>query len=357
VEIMAGTNALPGWYGIESVDTAYNTWTFDRACTTGASSNIKAYYCPTLVRSHGIGNVVRGIHFTGTLQNEDRNFGRVGTIGWHIVTSNVTLSAGVPTGTLSFENCTFSEFDTGILMGRNLAKAYSSASGSWVGSDDNHADTLRLRNCLFSRVKSAVHVRNLQSVGHVCNALYVSGLNGYVFNMDAGGKVEASGVGVAGTTGPQCLLRLGRETRKENNPYAIRGFEFDGGTATRNPQYVVTAWEGLQKEGMVVIDTGCMNRTTGSHDSLPLIDVQSRARVVVKNVGLSAHTAAFWPGSIRIREGASGWKPIITIENCCLNYATDPNELLHEDSNAGTVKLINCWKHDGTELADTTLTP
>jgi hypothetical protein len=65
VEITGGTNATAGWYRIASVDTGANSWTLDRACTIGSSSNLTGTMTYTLIRDTGFGTVYSGLGFKG----------------------------------------------------------------------------------------------------------------------------------------------------------------------------------------------------------------------------------------------------------------------------------------------------
>jgi hypothetical protein len=360
VEITGGTNFAAGWYGIASVDTGANTWTLDRACTTGSGADGAGYYCPALVRNHGVGHVVRGMLFAGAYWSGDTIHG---TIGYHITPADV--SGSVPTGKHFFENCTFSSFLTaGILCGRDMAEYGDDSATDWAGRQDNNADLLTTIHCWFNTInsdypiKNCILARNNQSVVHNHYDLRATNLAGTVFNFDAGGKLTAIGTTISGSYAgePQRILRLGRRVERNLSPFIIKGFNFDA--ATRNPQLVVTNWIGEARQAIVEFDGGILNRED-TNDDMPLVDIQSSVYLRLSNIMGGGNAASqcpgIWPNSIRLKLGATAADlPHVVISGCVLGVTADPEEVIDEDNCDAGIRVEfygNCKPH-GEPLAD-----
>lgn len=348
VEITGGTLATTGWYGITSVDTGANTWTLDRTVTSGASTNIQGYYCPAMIRNHGVGTHHEGLYFSSKRLTGDTPIGQV---GYHIATNNI--SSGANTGSHTFLNCSFNHFENAILIGRDL-RQFGGAHQE-TGWTDNHADHLTMLHTWFGSCEQCIHFRNQQSVCHNIVGTRASELAGTVFFFNSGGKLNATGVEVSGAASgyPQRILYVGANHAPENNPFHISGFSFDGGNSTRNPQLVVTSgiWgSDTSKVGMAVFENGILNRAS-THDSMYLVDIQGRFHLTLRNIARG--NTGIWANSIRLREGTSGRRPHMIVEGCVLDITTNPEEILDSSSSSGvTIDFYGCVKNDGTPITD-----
>jgi hypothetical protein len=354
-EITGGTNFRPGWYQIVAVDVRNNTWTVDRGCTKKTTASaMTGYYCPTLIRDHGVGNYIRGIGFLGRTLGKDP---LAGSIGYHVVTS---AQSGVACGKHHLQNCTWSAFHTGVLFGPGMA-AYDETTpyGGWYGATQLSADESVFTNCRFYDVVNCFLFRNTQAVEFTVNHVKANALAGTVFRFDSGGKIIANGIYCSGNRrgSTQRILFLGTSvsgSKSGLDPYIINGFSFDGGNNTRNPQLVVTDWSSRRATALVVFNGGRINRAA-AHDRLPLIDIQSQARVVVRDV-----VGGFWAGSIRLRYGNKGdktSKPSVRFEGVQLGVSNPQDIIDSAGSDAGCkVYLRDCTDARGEALVDQELT-
>jgi len=346
VQITGGSLATTGWYGIASVHVGNNTWTLDRNVTSGTSTNIQGVYCPELVRNHGLGTIHRGLYFSARRLQDDTN---IGGVGYHIATNQI--SSGVNTGNHSFEHCSFNYFHTGMLLGHDMANYGGS---SYAGSGDNHCDNLKCWHNWFSNCNNCFVFRNQQSVCHEIISTRASELNGTVFHFDAGGDLKAIGVEVNGdgSGSVQRLLYLGPLTGGTYSPYVISGFRFDGGNSTRNPQLVKTDYASQELNPMVILENGFINRAA-THDSVPLVDIQSRVLLRVHNVG------GFWADSVRLNAGASSTKPHVVFDGCMFSSSlTNPQDVIDETNGiaGATVVFRGCCKSTGEPFTDAVYT-
>jgi hypothetical protein len=354
--ISGGANFIPGWYGIAATSVSTNQWKLDRPCTSASGDAMTGYYCPEIVRNHGFGTYHRGLTFSFRVLSRDD---AIGSVCYHVATNQT--SGGVPTGKQKFESCSFGYAQVGILCGRDLAGAYSQ-DRDWVGRADNHADSLRTDHCNFNSCANPILVRNEQSVFHQHTHLHAINLSDAVFRFDAGGKLTADGLEVAGKSGSQCLLRLGQRVTSNSGPYLIRGFSFDGGDSTRNPQLVVTDWSEKATRATVVIEGGIVNRAR-VNDDLPLVDIQGDCRLRLRDIqgGSGRSVTGIWPNSIRLKRGNSGrgaYQPHVVIEGSTLAVKSDPEEVIDEaNCDRGiTVEFFGNCKPGGAALANKTYT-
>jgi hypothetical protein len=354
LHVSGGTNFIPGWYGIAAANVATNQWTLDRICTTASGNAMTGAYCPAIVRNHGFGTDHRGLTFSFRVLNRDDVRGAV---CYHVATHSI---GGVATGKHVFESCSFGYAQAGILCGRDLAGAYG-PTRDWAGSKDNHADSLRTDHCTFVSCANPILVRNEQSVFHDHTHLHAINVSDAVFRFDAGGKLTAESLEVAGWQGTQCLLKLGQRVTSNSGPYLIRGFSFDGGEHTRNPQLIVTDWGDRAARATVVIEGGILNRAQ-QNDNLPLVDVQGDCRLRLRDVqGSGSSPTGIWPKSIRLKRGNNGrgnYQPHLVIEGCTLDVQTDPEEVIDEaHCDPGiTVEFFGNCKIGGAALANKTYT-
>jgi hypothetical protein len=349
VQITGGTNFVPGWYTITEVSAGpANTWTLDRNCTKGGGSGMTGFYCPTLLRDHGAGTSIRGIGFLGRLV--EANTIR-GSIGYHVPTFNQT---GVTNGKLHLENCSWDGFHTAILFGPGMAH-YGDSVSNWYGWNFNNADEGMFTNLTFRDVENCFLVRNSQAVGFLFNKVKVYDLAGTVFRFDSGGKFTATDVEVQGNAlgTPQRVLYLGRHVvggPSGLGPFILTNITFDGGDTTRNPQLITTDLGSLAPDRSVRVEfNGVLVNRAAVNDSMPLIDIQSRCYVTVRNA-----SNAFWEHSVRLRYGAdSNQKPILVLENCSL-LVEDPADMIDESNSDSGIKVIlrSCTNSSGELIGD-----
>jgi hypothetical protein len=354
--ISGGTNFIPGWYGIAAANAETNQWTLDRVCTVASGDAMTGVYSPAIVRNHGFGTYNRGLAFSFRVLNKDN---AIGSACYHVATNQI--SGGVSTGKHKFDSCAFGYAEAGILCGRDLA-GYDSSNRDWAGRADNHADSLRTDHCVFNSCANAILARNEQSVFHDHAHLHAINLSDAVFRFDAGGKLTADSLEIAGKSGTQCLLRLGKRVTSNSGPYLIRGFSFDGGNNTRNPQLVVTDWSENATRATVVIEGGIVNRAQ-QNDDLPLVDVQGNLQLRLRDVqgGTGSSPGGIWPKSIRLKRGNNGrgnYRPHIVIEGCTLAVQATCEEIIDEaNCDAGiTVEFFGNCKVGGAALPNKTYT-
>ncbi len=354
--ISGGTNFIAGWYGIAAANETNNTWTLDRRCTTGPGEAMTGTYCPAMIRNHGFGTYHRGLQFSHQRLRQDSTNG---SICYHIATNQI--SGGVATGKHLFTQCSFGYAEVGILCGRDLAEFNSPTTrGQWVGKRDNHADNLRTEHCHFTHCASAICIRNEQSVAHSHTAIHAIGITDALFKVDAGGKLTADSVEIAGWSGTQAILKLGRGVTSGSSPYTFRGVGFDGGKNTRNPQLVVTDWHRLDRRALVVFD-GVMLSRAPEHDHLPLVDIQSDLNLRLYNIAGRPGNAngGIWPKSIRLRQGrTAAYKPHVIVMGCVLSGVKEPEDIIDEaNCDPGiTVEFFGNCQPGGEPLANKTFT-
>jgi len=350
--ITGGTNFLPGWYTITAVDTAANNWTLDRPCTAAEASAMTGFYCPALIQDRGIGTDIVNLGFLGKRVNTDA---QRASIGFHAVTAEQSpnpLGVGIPTGKHHLQNVAFDGFHVGILYGAGLAR-FGDAANNWYGRDWRHPDESIFTNLYFRDVHTCFTARTRQAVGFLFNKLQVSNLDDTVFWFDAGGKLVANAVAVQGTGPRQRVLHLGRWVlggRSGHDPFILTGVAFDGGDSTRNPQLITTDWAGLHRTIRVEFNGVKINRAR-ENDNLPLIDVQSRCYLSVRNA------TGFWNGCVKVRKGAGGTKPVVVFDACSLPMESTANDgdplalLVAPGSDAGIMLCFHhCTFSDGVVL-------
>lgn len=350
--IAGGNNFLPGWYTITAVDTAANSWTLDRPCATAEASALTGFYCPALVQDRGIGTEIVNIGFLGKRVNTDA---QRASVGFHAVAAEQSpnpLGVGIPTGKHHLLNVAFDGFHVGILYGAGLARLGEPAN-NWYGRDWRHPDESIFTNLYFRDVHTCFAARTRQAVGFLFNKLQVSNLDDTVFWFDAGGKLVANAIAVQGTGPRQRVLHLGRWVlggRSGHDPFILTGVAFDGGDSTRNPQLITTDWADLQRTIRVEFNGVRINRAR-ENDNLPLIDVQSRCYLSVRNA------SGFWNGCVKVRTGAAGTKPVVVFDACSLPMESSANDgdplalLVAPGSDAGiTLCFHHCTFSDGVVL-------
>jgi hypothetical protein len=291
----------------------------------------------TIVRNNGLWTRTVGLQFSFRILTKQDAYG---SVCYHVATN---YGNKVATGKHKFDSCSFGyAADAGILCGRDLT-GFRSGDNDWPGRTDNHADSIETDHCNITHCANAILVRNEQSVMHAHRHLAATGITEAVFNFDAGGKLTADSIEIAGWSGSQCLLRLGKGVASNNSPFEVTGVSFDGGDNTRNPQLVVTDWLGRYAQARIDIRGVCLNRAK-EHDDLPLVDVQSMTDVRISGVS----GTPIWPGSLLLRE-SGGKKPFLLIDFSYVAYKDNPRELLHPACSPGcVVELRNCrrWGED-----------
>ncbi|MGD9632175.1 MAG: hypothetical protein AB7G28_20750 [Pirellulales bacterium] len=220
VEITGGTNFTAGVYHILAVNEGSNTWTLDRACSTGNGSALTGTKKGTVWRDQGYGNIYNGLNISGTA-------GWTGTptpsaraaIGWQERT--YVEDETTNNGKASMRDCSFSNLDVGILLGKGLANFdYDGDTSTFTpqqdydGKADNNADHFRGDTLHFQGCKYGVVLRTTQSVANVLDNLifHASPASGrqYALYVERGGKTTVRGVHfTSGFTNGPTLLRLG----------------------------------------------------------------------------------------------------------------------------------------------------
>lgn len=350
VKITGGTNFIPGWYGIESVDTENNTWTLDRACVSGGNgSAMTGEYCPELVRNRGVGTSHKGLWFSGKRVDGDS---RGGQVCYHVAPSSPG-AGGTGTGTTGkhhFENCTFSNYQTAILCGRHMAHAYSEPTGSYAGDADNHADHLTLVNVRCDKIGTLLYLRNNQSLAHNLYGIKMHSCDGEVVYAEAGGQVQIDGLhitaGETATSASHRIFRVGNRFDYQRAMLACRGFSFDA--PTPNPQLIKTDSDigtDVNREVTAHFDSGVISKAADALD-VPLVDVKGPCNIHISNT-LWIHDDALL---LKVGTGAAaGEKPLVILTNCRLRTTgSDPHVVVDEGSDPGcTVVFIGCTNRDG----------
>lgn len=356
--ISGGTNFVAGWYTITNTNAGANQWTLDRVCTSGgAASVMTGYYCPALIQNAGAGHRHVGLNFEAKKNNAAT---LRGAVGYHVVTgSQVNPPGNYITGQHYFESCSFMNFDHALLCGAGMAE-YGEKSSEYYGYHDNFADTITLHHCTFYNVVDAVVARNYQSVVHHATAVHAY-LSGSLYRFDAGGKLFAKGVELAGHAGYQRILTLGGAISSNNGVYDVRGFSFDG--ATRNPQLIVTEFDNITYNVLVsaTFDGGNLARGT-TNDGLYLVDIQSCVTLTLRNIQGTAAMGGIWAGSIRLRKGPVetpyGNSPLVFIENCQLAVSSLQTEVIDNANCDAGIRVVfrGCHNGRGTLYNDQVLT-
>lgn len=348
IKITGGTHFTTGWYTITAVNTTSNTWTLDRNCTDGsAASAMQGRYCPELIQNAGGGHRHIGLNFEG---KKNSSASAAGAIGYHVLTGAQVAPPGTYiTGQHYFESCSFMNFDYALLCGAGMAK-FGEAANSWHGRTDNFADTIVLNHVTFYNVVDAIVVRNYQSVDHIATAVHAY-LTGSLYRFDAGGKLFAQGIELAGDSGYQRILTLGGGVNSNNGPYKVSGFSFDG--ATRNPQLIVTEFTNLTANMVcnVTFEDGNISRNDADNDDLYLVDIQSCITLTLRNIQGTASMNGIWADSIRLRQGPSeggfGRKPLVFIENCRVNVVSSQTEVIDNANSDTGIKVVFRGCHNG----------
>lgn len=333
-EITGGTNFVTGWYHINGVDTVANTWTLDRACTTGGNgSALTAIYIPEPIQYRSSGNVHEGLLFSGLNSYSNTYSGAVGT---HIT----CLTGGESHHT--FNNCGWYYFDHAILLGKGMA-AYGDGSPVWYdwdGKHDNHADLLTVNNGYFYGIKNCVVCKTEQSLCHKLTAIRALSVRGSIVHAEAGGNFYIDGVWMSGTTGTQRIFYLGGGVEPGSGPYVCRNFFYDGENNTYQPQLVKTGYDfrigdSLNTQNTVVFDGGVISRAA-SPGSAYLVDVQDLTHIILNNLQGGYDTGGIWANAFRLRAGAGTNKPSMIVSGCQLNVATQ-SDVVDPLSVAGAV--------------------
>ncbi|MEM3063126.1 MAG: hypothetical protein QW303_06265 [Nitrososphaerota archaeon] len=340
------------WYTIVDV-TSNNTVVVDRNLPTNGP--ITGWYCPSLIQDRGVGNEIKGIGFLGARLVSDTK--RV-PIGYHVVTAQQSLTSedkGIPTGKVSITNCAWDSFHVGLLFGAGLA-GFEENVNNWYGRDWQNADESYFENLYFRNIHTVFAARCRQSVDFLFNRIQISNLDNTVFWLDAGGKLQANTIAIQGNrlNSRQRVLHLGKWVtggRSGHDPILIQNVTFDGGNSTRNPQLITTDWAGITRTIRVEFNGGLINRAT-SNDNLPLVDIQSRCFLTLRNI------AGIFANSIRLNYGnGPADKPIVVLD-CCSLDTEDVEDVIDEDyCPAGiTVVFRNCTTSRGKMITKNYLT-
>lgn len=348
LEILSGTDVIPGWYGITAVDVEKNYWTLDRPWRTNASAGVKAYYAPELIQSRAKGTVWDGIFFKGRRLDADN---KDAAVLFHQCTDQQANNCTGP-GKNHFTDCGFYAAKVGILQGHDMRCAYYEKYGyrepQYGTYRHNHADHLNLDKVWFQDVDTCVYLRNEQSVSNSFRDIRVSELNGEVFRLDAGGVIDGCGFWISGRN---CnVVRLG--SRANNGLVHLRHVHFDH--ACIRPRLLVCDENATDLHCATVFDGGTLSVLGNIKPDWPLIDALGDCRVVVRDFVARSHgddVYGFWAGALRLRS-AGNYTPLVVMEN--VQLAVDRlEELISSDSALGaTIIFKNCYRYGGSLYRD-----
>jgi hypothetical protein len=238
----------------------------------------------------------------------------------------------------------------------------SGSTQNFVGVIDNNCDHGNSDHCYWNTVAACFMYRTQQSAGHYHSDLSVSGLSDSVFRCDAGGPITAVKMKVAGTSGTQNVLRLGRDVGSSNSQFAFNDVWFDGGSNCRNPQLVVSDWYGSEQRATVSFTNVHLGRAE-VNDDFPLVDIQGRIKLRLRDIDADTVDDIFgiWPNSLWLRNGkAATDKPHVLVEGCTLDVASAsaPEEIIDEDHcDAGIiVRFVGNCLPNGSDIPDKTYT-
>lgn len=338
LNITSGTNFTAGFYVVVSVSTGSNTWTLDRTCTTGVGAAMVGFATPDLWLDRGRGNFYGGIGFRG---NFNPNLTTKSFVGLHVDTNRDDV---VSTGKHVLEYCSFSNFESAILCGRDL-RYFDAVNDGYTGSDagvDKHADNMAIRDCEAKNCTVFFHTRTPQSVGHLLENIQTQSVRDVIY-LERGGSLEAKLIKMAGVNARLC--RIGK-INSNSGPVVLRSASWDA--QSFDPQLVVmdAIGDGGNMQGKVEyahLDAGITD-----FDEY-LIDLYGACHWTFEGcnrIGLD---------SIRLRaaSGAPTKVPHVTLRNCQLegvSTSSTPEEVVDvsECDSGATVTFENCTNADGT---------
>lgn len=334
IYISDGTNVTPGWYGIPSCTpgpSGTGTLTLDRSWCTGAVTDGAGWYVPEIIQNGGCLSVHNDLTF---LYRYDpvAEAAYSGSACYHILTNT---GAGPPVGKHKFYNCAFGFAEAGILHGRYMV-GVDATTETWTGSTDDHGDTTEDYGCFYSNLRNCMVMNNAQSVGHDSHGAQAQNITNAFIQANAGGRINVYGLkGLAGSTGTQDLFDIGPGYQGIEDECNAFGGSTDRGNC-RNPGLVKTRWTGFNKIGRFnFFGYACHRNTT--HDSHPVVDIQSQATVLIDSCVFNTGSArGLWAQSIRVKQGGSAfYTPRVTVRNVLFASGVEPAETIHSDSDDG----------------------
>ncbi len=351
VQITGGTNAVlsdndgdgaddPSWFRIASVDTGTNSWTLDRNCTIGSSTNLIGLMTYTLWRDPGYGNFYQGLAFKGhsTYLGTPRAH-----VGMHVV-SEPEPSGGIGSGKHIYFACSWSDFNVCHLAGKHMEKAYGRFE-DYDGETNDHADHLTFLCCNAQSALTFFLIRNTQSVNHaIRDSHQMINITDSVVYAERGGKMLIDNMAIGGSRNH--TLRVGIAT-SNNGQFVIRRLTQDGNPNTAIPRLYKKDQSG---------NTTVFNRVTFDEVhiasnlnawSVPLIECYSADRLTLKNV------ERIRSGDIKMEKGGSSYVPFVVVEKAMLeNITTDPSELKNSGSSSpyGTLKWRDCSNFNNSTI-------
>jgi hypothetical protein len=273
VNITGGTNAVPGWFTITTVNPRAGTWTLDRACATGDTTSLAGLMTYSLLRDNGFGTNYSGLAFKGSADYA----GVKCHVGIHIPPATSHLNTGKHT----FMQCAFTDFTAAVMCGRDMRQAYAGGNNSYAGENDEHADLLTFIRPWWDQCRTGFYVRNSQSSGHTIIAPRYLGPNAaaeceVVYHERSGETTMIGGQFSGSNVSALRIQKSGANTAF----VSVRDCSFDG--ATVNPHWLRTDFAATNY--MRITFEGCTLDQAITHYSNPplLFDARGGMGVLVQ---------------------------------------------------------------------------